>query len=318
MLKSRYTICLCFYLGFTLSGLSQHEISKYEYRWAVFHPIAAKRVQKHLIEAMDVYQEVKKSKQLDGIESGGTLDAFRHTFTMAYLSRYVKTKKLRKLGKAHERGDEYFFYKKQQEFGERADSLACVMDLRNNGGGSLYEVVQMVGLFIKSGPVVQVRDKEGKSSVLSDNDPSVLYDGPLTVMVNGFSASASEIFAAAIQDYKRGIIIGSNSSTYGKGTVQRNVPLGKPIDLASGRTEYGAVKLTFQKFYRINGGSTQLKGVTPDVYMPDSYEFLKFREKDNPNALQWDEIAKADYRTWTSNISKIGRASCRERVSSPV
>lgn len=178
---------------------------------------------------------------------------------------------------------------------EQIDGI--VMDLRSNGGGSLYEVVQMVGLFIKSGPVVQVRDKEGKSSVLSDNDPSVLYDGPLAVMVNGFSASASEIFAAAIQDYKRGVIIGSNSSTYGKGTVQRNVPLGKPIDLASGRTEYGAVKLTFQKFYRINGGSTQLKGVTPDIYMPDSYEFLKFREKDNASALPWDEIKKADYQT---------------------
>ncbi len=182
---------------------------------------------------------------------------------------------------------------------EQIDGI--VMDLRNNGGGSLYEVVQMVGLFIKSGPVVQVRDKEGKSSVLSDNDPSVLYDGPLTVMVNGFSASASEIFAAAIQDYKRGIIIGSNSSTYGKGTVQRNVPLGKPIDLASGRTEYGAVKLTFQKFYRINGGSTQLKGVTPDVYMPDSYEFLKFREKDNVSALPWDEIKKADYQNFSTD-----------------
>jgi carboxyl-terminal processing protease len=120
-------------------------------------------------------------------------------------------------------------------------------------------------------------------------------------MVNGFSASASEIFAAAIQDYKRGIIVGSNSSTYGKGTVQRNVPLGKPIDLASGRTEYGAVKLTFQKFYRINGGSTQLKGVTPDIFMPDSYEFLKFREKDNISALPWDEIKKADYQTFSSN-----------------
>lgn len=111
---------------------AQHQISKYEYRWAVFHSIAAKKVQRHLIEAMDVYQEVKKSKQLDGFESGGSLDAFRHTFTMAYLSRFVKTKKLRKLGKAHERGNEYFFYKKQQEFGERADSLSCVMDLRNN------------------------------------------------------------------------------------------------------------------------------------------------------------------------------------------
>lgn len=169
-----------------------------------------------------------------------------------------------------------------------------VLDLRNNGGGSLYEVVQMVGFFINQGPVVQVRDKDGKSSVLSDNNGSVLYDGPLAVMVNELSASASEIFAAAIQDYKRGIIVGS-TSTYGKGTVQRNVPFGNPIDYSTGRTEFGAVKLTFQKFYRINGGSTQLKGVTPDVVLPDTYEYLKIREKDNPVALGWDEINKVSY-----------------------
>jgi carboxyl-terminal processing protease len=177
---------------------------------------------------------------------------------------------------------------------EQVDGI--VIDLRNNGGGSLYEVVQMVGLFINQGPVVQVRDKDGRSSVLSDNNKSVLYDGPLAVMVNEFSASASEIFAAAIQDYKRGIVIGS-SSTYGKGTVQRNVPFGKPIDYSSGRTEFGAVKLTFQKFYRVNGGSTQLKGVTPDVILPDNYEYLKVREKDNPIALPWDEINKASFQT---------------------
>lgn len=170
-----------------------------------------------------------------------------------------------------------------------------VIDLRSNGGGSLYEVVQMVGLFIKSGPVVQVKDKYGRITVLKDENPSVLYTGPLAVMVNGFSASASEIFAAAIQDYKRGIIIGTNTSTYGKGTVQKNIPLGRITDYSSGRTEFGAVKLTFQKFYRINGGSTQLKGVEPDIVLPDSYEFLKFREKDNKNSLPWDEIKSVDY-----------------------
>ncbi len=177
---------------------------------------------------------------------------------------------------------------------EKVDGI--VLDLRNNGGGSLYEVVQMVGLFVNQGPVVQVKGREGDPQVLSDNNKSVLYDGPLAVMVNEFSASASEIFAAAIQDYKRGIIIGS-SSTYGKGTVQKNVSFGKPIDFTSGRTELGAVKLTFQKFYRINGGSTQLKGVTPDVVLPDSYEYLKIREKDNPVALPWDEVKKASYQT---------------------
>lgn len=132
MLKSN-KILLTFILVCLLKlAFSQYEISKYEYRWALFHPFAAKKIQKHLKEAMLVYQSVKSSKLLDTVESGGTLDAFRHAYTMAYLSRFVKISKLRKLGKAHERGNEYYFYKNQQEFGERADSLACVMDLRNN------------------------------------------------------------------------------------------------------------------------------------------------------------------------------------------
>ncbi len=132
MLKSKNIIVSYFLLSIVFQGFSQHEISKYEYRWAFFHPFAAKKIQNHLKEAMAIYHSVKSSKLLDTVESGGTLDAFRHAYTMAYLSRYVKINKLRKLGKAHERGNEYFFYKNQQEFGERADSLACVMDLRNN------------------------------------------------------------------------------------------------------------------------------------------------------------------------------------------
>ncbi len=185
-----------------------------------------------------------------------------------------------------------------------------VIDLRNNGGGYLSEVVQMVGLFIPDGPIVQVKDKEGKPTVLRDEDKSVLYTGPLAVMINEFSASASEIFAAAIQDYGRGIILGS-SSTYGKGTVQRAIPFGRPLDLFSGRTEFGAIKLTLQKFYRINGGSTQLRGVTPDVIIPDEYEFLKFREKDSENALPWDEIQKSDFTKWKTeyNLNEIKAAS---------
>ena len=185
-----------------------------------------------------------------------------------------------------------------------------VIDLRNNGGGSLLEVVKMVGLFIKTGPVVQVKERDGRvdQQTWRDNDESVLYDGPLTVMVNELSASASEIFAAAIQDYKRGIVIGS-SSTYGKGTVQRPIPFGRPIDFYSSRTEFGAVSLTFQKFYRVNGGSTQLKGVVPDIIMPDSYEFLKIREKDNPNSLPWDAIPQTAYQPWqgipTNNLTEI-------------
>jgi len=191
-----------------------------------------------------------------------------------------------------------------------------VIDLRNNGGGYLPEVVEMVGLFIPDGPVVQVKDREGKATVLRDNDRSLIYTGPLAVMVNEFSASASEIFAAAIQDYGRGIIIGSTSS-YGKGTVQRNIPFGKPLDMFTGRTEYGAIKLTLQKFYRINGGSTQLRGVTPDIILPDEYEYLKFREKDNENALPWDEIEKTGYSkwpaTWDVNLVKTKSA---ERIKS--
>lgn len=172
-----------------------------------------------------------------------------------------------------------------------------VMDLRNNGGGSLYEVIQMVGLFINQGPVVQVRDRDGKANVYGDQRPGTLYDGPLAVLVNELSASASEIFAGAIQDYRRGVVIGS-TSTYGKGTVQKTVPFGKVVDMNSGRTDLGAVKLTFQMFYRINGGSTQLKGIEPDIVLPDSYEYLKIREKDVPNALPWDQINKATYLTW--------------------
>lgn len=174
------------------------------------------------------------------------------------------------------------------------------IDVRYNGGGSLYEVVQMAGLFIDQGPMVQIRNKEGRSQILADEVPGTIYNGPLVVMVNEFSASASEIFAGAIQDYKRGIVMGS-TSTYGKGTVQRNVPFGKPLDDLGIQTEYGAVKLTFQKFYRVTGSSTQRKGVVPDVILPDEYEFLKYREKDNESSLPWDEMERAKFQVWPNN-----------------
>lgn len=169
-----------------------------------------------------------------------------------------------------------------------------IMDLRNNGGGSLYDVVQIAGFFIPDGPLVQVKDRDGNPSVLRDRDRSVLYDGPLAIMVNQFSASASEILAAAMQDYNRGIVVGS-SSTYGKGTVQRNIGLDRATSLnqTTDVGELGSLKLTLQKFYRVNGGSTQLRGVVPDIILPDQYEYLKMREKDNPDALPWDEIGKA-------------------------
>jgi carboxyl-terminal processing protease len=172
-----------------------------------------------------------------------------------------------------------------------------VIDLRNNGGGSLYDVIQIAGLFIDQGPIVQVKDREGQPQVMRDKDGGVLYDGPLAVMVNEFSASASEIFAAAIQDYDRGVVIGS-TSTYGKGTVQRPIGLDPSSNFLSTNSDLGSLKLTLQKFYRISGGSTQLKGVVPDLVIPDYYEYLKLRERDNTNALPYDEIAKATYKVW--------------------
>ena len=181
-----------------------------------------------------------------------------------------------------------------------------IMDLRGNGGGSLPEVVKMAGLFIEDGPICQVRGRDESQPYLwRDKDKSILYNGPLTVMVDEGSASASEIFAAAIQDYHRGLIIGSNS--YGKGTVQRTIPLNPESEnpaLSKPAEDLGTVKLTLQKFYRINGGATQLKGVTPDILVPDRYEFFKSREKDNDAALSWDEINKADYKPWVSNYSR--------------
>lgn len=178
---------------------------------------------------------------------------------------------------------------------EKVDGI--VIDLRNNGGGSLYDVVQMAGLFIEDGPIVQVKGREDKPSILKDKDRSVLYTGPLAVMVNEFSASASEIFAAAIQDYNRGVVIGS-TSTYGKGTVQRNIGLDPENGFSMSNSDLGTVKLTLQKFYRINGGSTQLKGVNSDIVLPDNLEYLKVREKDSEDALPWDEITKAGYNSW--------------------
>ena len=198
-----------------------------------------------------------------------------------------------------------------------------VMDLRGNGGGSLYDVVQMAGLFIEDGPICQVKARGDKAKVLEDKDKSVKYSGPLAVLVDETSASASEIFAAAIQDYKRGIIIGS-TSTYGKGTVQRNIPLNPQAEnnlfsSVNKADDLGTVKLTLQKFYRINGGATQLEGVVPDVILPDRLEHLKFREKDNPDALKWDKISQAPYRTWTSSYSTDAIInSAREAVSKSV
>ena len=171
-----------------------------------------------------------------------------------------------------------------------------VLDLRNNGGGSLQTVVDMAGLFIKDGPIVQVRSTGEPKEVLRDKDKSIIWDGPLVILVNELSASASEILAAAMQDYKRAIIIGSKQ-TYGKGTVQNVLDLNRMVRNNS-QGDLGALKLTTQKFYRINGGSTQLEGVKSDVVVPDRYSFIDVGEKDQENPLPWDKIEAVDYEYW--------------------
>ena len=175
-----------------------------------------------------------------------------------------------------------------------------VIDLRNNGGGSLATVIDIAGLFIEEGPVVQVKSGTGEREVLTDDDDDILWDGPLVILVNELSASASEILAAAMQDYKRAIIIGSKQ-TYGKGTVQNVIDLNrwmKNSDLG----DMGALKVTTQKFYRVNGGSTQLEGVKSDVVVPDRYSYIDIGEKDMENPLPWDQIEPADYEEWDGYI----------------
>ena len=166
-----------------------------------------------------------------------------------------------------------------------------LIDLRNNGGGSLKTAIEIAGLFISDGPVVQVKYRGEKPNIRSDKNKKIQWEGPLVVLVNELSASASEIFAAAMQDYNRAIIIGSKQS-FGKGTVQNVLPLNNyfkyPKDL-------GALKMTIQKFYRINGGSTQLEGVVSDIAMPDKYTYFEIGERDEKNPLDWDSIEPADY-----------------------
>jgi len=175
-----------------------------------------------------------------------------------------------------------------------------ILDLRNNGGGSLRTAVDIAGLFIEEGPVVQVSSTGNRKEVLEDNDSQIVWDGPLVILVNELSASASEILAAAMQDYKRGIIIGSKQ-TYGKGTVQNLIDLNQWVrknDLG----DMGALKLTTQKFYRVNGGSTQLEGVKSDVVLPDRYSYIEVGERDYDNPLPYDKIQPANYEEWDGYI----------------
>ena len=173
-----------------------------------------------------------------------------------------------------------------------------VIDLRNNGGGSLQEAVQLTGLFIKDGPVVQVRNADGTIDEDDDPDPEIVYGGPLAVLVNKFSASASEIFSGAIQDYGRGLILGDQ--TYGKGTVQNMIDLNKLVRSTS--EKYGQVKITIAKYYRINGGSTQMKGVIPDIKFPSLIDTHEFGESSEPSALPWDQIKTSKF-TLAGNLS---------------
>jgi carboxyl-terminal processing protease len=188
-----------------------------------------------------------------------------------------------------------------------------VMDLRDNGGGSLETVVKMTGLFIDKGPVVQVKPAGGKAQVLPDTDPKVQWDGPLVVMINNYSASASEIFAAAIQDYNRGVIIGSKQS-YGKGTVQNVFELNEFVR-GNQYGDLGALKTTTQKFYRVNGGSTQLEGVKSDIVMPDRFSFMETGEKDEKSALPWDKIEPAIYTPLNVSFDKV-IANSKNRIAS--
>lgn len=194
-----------------------------------------------------------------------------------------------------------------------------IIDLRNNGGGSLQDVVDIAGYFIETGPVVQVKSRGQKPLILDDRNPEILYDGPLSILVNDYSASASEILAAALQDYQRAIILGSKS-TFGKGTVQKMIELDRvlPYELRS-MQPIGALKMTIQKFYRINGSTTQLNGVVPDIIFPDANKYREVGEKELEHPLPFDEIPSASYSVWNkkqiqNKILKL-EAESRKRIA---
>jgi carboxyl-terminal processing protease len=192
---------------------------------------------------------------------------------------------------------------------------SLIFDLRNNSGGSLSDVVEMFGYFISSGPVVQVKDNQGKINVLEDKDKSIVFNKPLIVLINEGSASASEIFAAAAQDYQRGVIMGSPSS-YGKGTVQQFLDFDQMLNSAYNQYKpLGALKITIQKFYRISGASTQLKGVSSDVVLPDPYEYIPVGERESDHAMPWDEIKNSNYTVWNSDLMKKAEKSSEKRIA---
>lgn len=197
---------------------------------------------------------------------------------------------------------------------KEAEVQGIILDLRNNGGGSLDDVVKMGGLFIDEGPIVQVKEKGRKPQVLVDRYAGTEWDGALVIMVNEFSASASEIMAAAMQDYNRAIIVGS-SSTHGKGTVQRFLPLNRALR-SKELPDLGSIKLTIQKFYRINGDATQLKGVSSDILLPDNYMYIKTGEKEHENAMAWDQIESSAYDAKQFKLSEKVIKRSQNRVKS--
>ena len=194
-----------------------------------------------------------------------------------------------------------------------------ILDLRNNGGGALTDAVRISGLFLPGGPVVQVKDSQGTVKVLEDDDPDVIYDGPMIILVNQFSASASEILAAALQDYKRAFVIGGEH-THGKGTVQAMMDMNKNLPLLQLQKfeDLGALKLTIQKFYRINGGSTQYKGVEPDLVVPSMFDYLESGEKFMDYSLPWDQVQNVYYTKWrgasfdTNKVQQDGKQWAEE------
>jgi carboxyl-terminal processing protease len=200
---------------------------------------------------------------------------------------------------------------------KKENIAGLVIDLRRNGGGSLEEALSLTGLFLKSGPIVQTKDYNGSIRVSANPDPGIAYSGPMVVLTSRQSASASEIFAAALQDYGRAVIVG-DKNTFGKGTVQTILPIGRFASLLGSRSdEDGALKLTIQKFYRVAGGSTQLHGVASDIVLPSLSDLPEFGEGALKNALPYDEVAKARYTKWSDShslfIDQLRRRS-EERV----
>ncbi|MFT4566059.1 MAG: carboxyl-terminal processing protease [Saprospiraceae bacterium] len=185
-----------------------------------------------------------------------------------------------------------------------------ILDLRSNGGGSLPDVVDMTGLFIEDGPIVQVKPRGRAPFIYNDKDEEVKYDGPLIVLINSFSASASEILAAALQDYDRALIVGTQS--YGKGTVQRFIDLDRAVRGNSEFKPLGALKITMQKFYRIDGGSTQLRGVTPDINLPDRYSLIDVGEREYPHAMAWSELSALEF---DQDVYKINNKEYFKNIS---